>query len=131
MCNDPKKDYIKELLSVVNEDKKSVLLYVAFDFAVVSLILSQNIFDSAPSNIPAVAIGMVFLLLSAALFFNYYRKMHLACFELAEQLLTLDADRAKKIPSEVWKDHKIGYIIGYIVRVIGLAILIGAFAYGK
>lgn len=127
MGEDQRKDYIKELLSVVNEDKKSVLLYVAFDFAVVSLILSKKIFESSPENANVVAIGLVILLSSAALFFNYYRKMHLACFELAKQLLTLDEKRAEQIPTEVWGKHKYGYIVGYVARIVGLALLIYAY----
>ena len=118
-------------MSVVNEDKKSVLLYVVFDFAVVSLVLSEKIFESVPNNAPIVAAGMIMLLASAAFFFNYYRKMHLACFELAEQLLNLNTERAKLIPKEVWDRHKIGYIVGYIVRIAGLAVLIYAFVSGK
>jgi len=127
MCEEQKKEYIKELLSVVNEDKKSVLLYVAFDFAVVSLVLSNKIFESDPKNANIVAAGLVILLSSAALFFNYYRKMHLACFELAKQLLCLNAEKAEQIPKEVWNKHKNGYIIGYIARAVGLGILIYAY----
>lgn len=48
MSDDLKREYIKGLLSVIDEDKKSVLLYVAFDLAVVSLTLSEKIFQSPP-----------------------------------------------------------------------------------
>lgn len=127
MSDDLKKEYIKGLLSVIDEDKKSVLLYVAFDLAVVSLTLSEKIFQSPPGNSPIVAAGLILLLISAALFFNYYRKMHLASFNLVDQILTLDTAKAKKIPGEVWDAHHMGYKIGYVIRVIALLVLIGAF----
>ena len=41
---DLKKGYIKLLLSLMEEDKKSVLLYVAFNLAVVSLVLPEKVF---------------------------------------------------------------------------------------
>ncbi len=127
MSDDLKKEYIKKLLSIIHEDKKSVLLYVAFDLSVVSLTLSERIFQSPPKNSPFVASGLILLLISAAFFFNYYRKMHLASFAMVDQILTLDTTRARQIPGEVWSKHKIGYKVGYVVRVVGLAVLIGAF----
>ncbi len=127
MNEDLKKEYIKELLAVIDEDKKSVLLYVAFDLAVVSLTLSEKIFETAPPNSPVIASGLILLLFSAALFFNYYRKMHLASFAVVDQLLTLDTTKARQIPAEVWRKHQAGYIVGYIVRIVGLAVLISRF----
>lgn len=127
MNDELKQEYIKGLLSVIDEDKKSVLLYVAFDLAVVSLTLSEKIFQSPPGNSPIVAAGLILLLISAALFFNYYRKMHLASFKLVDQILTLNTAKAKKIPGEVWDTHHMGYKIGYVVRVIALLVLIWAF----
>ena len=41
---DLKKGYIKLLLSLMEEDKKAVLLYVAFNLAVVSLVLPEKVF---------------------------------------------------------------------------------------
>jgi hypothetical protein len=130
MSDDLKKEYIKGLLSVMDEDKKSVLLYVAFDLAVVSLTLSEKIFQSPPKNSSIVASGLILLLISAFLFFNYYRKMHLASFAMVDQILTLDTARARQIPSEVWSRHKTGYKVGYVSRVAGLAALITAFLLG-
>lgn len=127
MSDDLKKEYITALLSVIDEDKKSVLLYVAFDLAVVSLTLSEKIFQSPPKNSPIVAAGLILLLISAALFFNYYRKMHLASFEIVDQILTLDTDRARQLPTKVWNRHRSGYKVGYVVRVLALATLIFAF----
>ena len=124
MSEQQKNEYIKGLLSIVNEDKKSVLLYVAFDFAVVSLILSNKIFEVNPNNVNIVTIGLVTLLISAVLFFNYYRKMHLACFELAKQLLNLNVERAEQIPKEVWRYNKMKYRLGHLALYIGLVILI-------
>ncbi len=127
MSDDLKREYIKELLSVIDEDKKSVLLYVAFDLAVVSLTLSEKIFQSPAKNSPIVALGLILLLISAALFFTYYRKMHLASFAMVDQILTLDTTRARQIPDEVWSKHKTGYIFGYVMRVLALAVLLSAF----
>jgi len=130
MGNETKTDYIKELLSVVNEDKKSVLLYVAFDLAVVSLVLSEKLFQGPEDNSRYVVLGLICLLISAFFFFNYYRKMHLACFELAEQLLSMNTDEAKKIPSRIWAQHKLGYQVGYAIRIFGLGTLLWVYANG-
>lgn len=127
MSDDLKREYIKGLLSVIDEDKKSALLYVAFDLAVVSLTLSEKIFQSPPKNSPIVASGLILLLISAALFFSYYRKMHLASFEMVDQILTLDTAKARQIPGEVWSKNRVGYSVGYGVRVVALTVLIFAF----
>ena len=127
MNDELKKEYIKTLLSLQEEDNKSVLLYVAFDLAVVSLTLSEKLFQSTTSKTPFVAFGMLLLLVSAALFFNYYRKMHLSRFKVADALLKLDTAEARGIPSQVWKDHNIGYRIGYVVRLAGISVLIATY----
>jgi hypothetical protein len=74
-----------------------------------------------------VAAGLCFLLVSAALFFNHYRKIHLSTFEIVDKLLTLDTEKARSIPTETWQKHKTGYIVGYIVRLAGVAMLIAAY----
>ncbi len=127
MSEELNKDYIKSIISVVEEDKKSVLLYVAFDFAVVSLTLSEKLLQAPSNNSKFVAVALCLLLGSAALFFNHYRKIHLCTFKIVDQLLTLDTDRARAIPAETWDQHKLGYRLGYIVRIIGVAILIGVY----
>ena len=124
MGDEIKKEYIKTLLSLQEEDNRSVLLYVAFDLAVVSLTLSEKLFQGPASRSAFIAAGLCLLLISAALFFNYYRKMHLSRFRVADALLTLDTAGARDILTEVWKNHKTGYQVGYAVRLVGLAILI-------
>lgn len=127
MGDEIKKEYIKTILSLQEEDNKSVLLYVAFDLAVVSLTLSEKLFQSPGPGSPFVAAGLCLLLISAALFFNYYRKMHLSSFRVADALLELDTARAREIPTEVWNNHKTGYQVGYTVRLLGLAVLIATY----
>ncbi len=127
MPEDLKKDYIKTLLSVVEEDKKAVLLYVAFDLAVVSLTLSEKLLPDKGGHQPFIALGLALLLIAAGLFFEYYRKMHLATFSIADCLLTLRTARAREIPKEVWKTHRTGYIAAYIIQLLGLALLIACY----
>jgi len=129
VSDDLRKEYIKTLLSLLEEDKKSVLLYVAFDLAVVSLTLSEKLLQGPTSKSPFVAAGLCLLLASAAMFFNYYRKLHLSTFRLADVLLTLDTAAARQIPEQVWREHKPGYRVGYVVRLLGLAVLIATYLY--
>ncbi len=127
MPEDLNKDYIQTLLGIVEEDKKAVLLYVVFDLAVVSLTLSEKLLQDKGGHQPFIALGLGLLLIAAALFFNYFRKMHLATFEIAECLLTLDTARARELPKNVWKDHKAGYCAAYIIQLLGLALLIACY----
>nr|WP_320010573.1 hypothetical protein [uncultured Desulfobulbus sp.] len=128
MDDELKQAYIKTLLSLQEEDNKSVLLYVAFDLAVVSLTLSEKLLQNATSDVRyVIATGLCLLLASAALFFNYYRKMHLSRFKVADTLLTLDILQARNIPVQIWEKHKIGYQVGYGLRLAGLALLLAAY----
>lgn len=127
MSDDLSKDYINAIISVVEEDKKSVLLYVAFDLAVVSLTLSEKLLQGSTVKSPFVAMALCLLLVSAALFFNHYRKIHLSTFEIVDQLLTLDTKKARSIPSDTWQKHKTGYQVGYVVQLAGLTILIATY----
>ena len=128
MDDELKQAYIKTLLGLQEEDNKSVLLYVAFDLAVVSLTLSEKLLQNATSDVRyVIATGLCLLLASAALFFNYYRKMHLSRFKVADTLLTLDILQARNIPVQIWEKHKIGYQVGYGLRLAGLALLLAAY----
>ena len=53
--------------------------------------------------------------------------MHLASFEMVDQILTLDTAKARQIPGEVWSKNRVGYSVGYGVRVVALTVLIFAF----
>ena len=67
MDDETKREYIKTVLSLQEEDNKSVLLYVAFDLAVVSLTLSEKLLQASDTNSPFIATGLILLLISAAL----------------------------------------------------------------
>ena len=128
MDDELKQAYIKTLLGLQEEDNKSVLLYVAFDLAVVSLTLSEKLLQNAASAVRYLIVaGLCLLLASAALFFNYYRKMHLSRFKVADSLLTLDIAQARNIPVQIWKKHQLGYKMGYGLRIVGLALLFAAY----
>lgn len=126
-----KKEYIKAILAVVEEDKKAVLLYVVFDLAVVSLTLSEKIFHSPDIKSPFVALGLCLLLAAAAFFFNYFRKMHLATFSIVDCLLELRTECAKGIPKEVWAKHREGYVAAYVLQAAGLVVLLTTYVAPK
>lgn len=89
-----KKEYIAGLKSWADEDKKVVLLWIAFDLAIVSLTLSEKIFDDASNRSPVVGIGVLSFLLSVILFFVYYHDLHMAIRSMNEHLLDLNCDQA-------------------------------------
>lgn len=49
-AEEQKVEYIRAVISAVEEDKKSVLLYVAFDLTVVSLTLSEKLLARSPAS---------------------------------------------------------------------------------
>ena len=122
-----KEEYILQTLKVMEEDKKSVLLYVAFDFAVVSLTVAGNIkaIGNAKSYGAAFALGLIFL--AGILFFHYYRKVHRASFEILENILTLNVDDTRTTREAVWDNKKYFYIVGYAARVVGVLWLVYIF----
>ena len=122
-----KKEYIRSLLVVTEEDKKSVLLYVAFDLAVVSLTLSGKLVQGSANQSWLTVAGLVLLLVSAFVFFRYYRRIHLSSFALAKTLLRLDVEEAEATPERVWQEHRTGYFVGYVVRVLGVGMLMAAY----
>ena len=122
-----KEEYILQTLKVMEEDKKSVLLYVAFDFTVVSLTVAGNIkaIGDAKSYSAALALGFIFL--AGVLFFHYYRKVHKASFEILENILTLNVDNTRATREAVWENKKYFYIVGYVLRVAGVLWLVYIF----
>ncbi len=121
---DLKKEYILQTLKVMEEDKKSVLLYVAFDFAIVSLTVAGNIKAIGQAKSYSAAAALILIFLSGALFFHYYRKIHHASFEILENILTIDTDKTLKTRKSVWEKYRYFYIIGYVFRVLGVIGLI-------
>lgn len=112
------------MLSLMEEDKKSVLLYIAFDLAVVSLVISGKVLTVESFFRPVVVVGLVYLLISAYFFFVYYRKIHLASFSVAKTLLTLDFAKADTIRTEVWDKHKFKYWAAFFSMVLGIVFLL-------
>lgn len=125
-----KKEYIKSMLSLMEEDKKSVLLYVAFDLAVISLVISEKILTVENFFRPVVVVGLVYLLISVSLFFAYYRKMNLAAFPVTRTLLTLDVAKADAIRAEAWAKNKFKYWVAHLSMGLGIALLLAALIKG-
>ncbi|MCR9245132.1 MAG: hypothetical protein NXI31_08865 [bacterium] len=118
---DNRQAYIKELIALTERDARSVLLFVAFDLAVVSFVLRPATSPPWQTNV-----AVVLLLASAYFFFSYYRKVHLSSFEIADQLLTNDATAARAIPEQCWKTHKTSFFLGYAFGIPAIAFLIFA-----
>jgi hypothetical protein len=90
--------------------------------------LSEKVLQGPDVRAPIVVAGLCCLLASAGLFFNHYRKIHLSTFLLVDQLLALNVEAARALPREIWKRHKLGYHVGYVIRLVGVAALLFAYA---
>ena len=79
---------------------------MGFNLAVVSLVLSEKVFAKVATRKALVVAGLLFLMSSDFLFFDYYRKTHLATFPLAKTILTSDVTRAEEIRAAVWANTR-------------------------
>lgn len=90
------KEYLEQLIELLESDKRAVLLYIAFEFAVPlltikDLAIGQSVLISTDSGILAeklVLLTSLALFLSAAFFhFLYWRRIHLNEFAVARILI--------------------------------------------
>lgn len=124
MDDNSKKDYIKLLLTLLEEDKKAVLLYVIFNFSLVTLSLNEKIFKNSDQNGVFSLIGICLLIISGYLYFDYFRKLHLSAYKVAETILILDTDEAKKIKEQIWLQNKTRYTVAYVSQISGVVLLL-------
>ena len=125
--NEIKKNYIDSLIEFLESDKKSVLLYVAFDFALIVTAVS-DLYPSIEKIPPSVVFSLIFLFLSAYFFFMYYRALHLTRLKVTHTIINLDITKARGLITDkkkgIWAKNSWKYVIAYIFLIIGVCVYI-------
>jgi hypothetical protein len=106
------RDYIHALIEDLESDKKSVLLYLAFELGLIVVVMTE-IFPNGKLLPFLVLLSLTLLLLSVLLFFLYFRELHCARLQVTLCLRKLDADKAHQIVKSeeagIWQRHKAKY----------------------
>ena len=112
--------YIEQLIAVLESDKKSVLLYIAFEIGIVVFTVKDltigkgTLFPDEAKIIPQPVIfsllgSLALFLLAAWMHFLYYRRLHLNIVALVQHLLEETAVAAKTMVFDedngLWAKH--------------------------
>ena len=126
--SDPdKRDYIHSLVDDLESDKKSVLLYIAFEFGLIAITITKRY--PLEEIMPwLVLISLIFLFFSSYLFFNYFRKLHCSRLEITSCLIELDIEEAHRIAKDdksgIWKLYGWKYNWGKYLLYIGVILYV-------
>ncbi len=106
------RDYIHALIEDLESDKKSLLLYLAFELGLIVVVMTKTFPDS--KSLPfLVLLSLSLLLISVYLFFRYFRELHCARMKVTICLKKLDTDEAHRIVKSeetgIWPRHKAKY----------------------
>ena len=122
------RDYIHALIEDLESDKKSVLLYLAFELGLIVVVMTKTFPDS--KSLPfLVLLSLSLLLISVLLFFMYFRELHCARLKVTICLKKLDTDEAHRIVKSeetgIWQCHKAKYnwAKGLLYAGVGLYLL--------
>ena len=120
-------EHVKALIAWNEGDQKVVLMWIVFDLAIISLTLSEKLFNSKSW---LVAIGL-FSFLGSAVFLNlYHHKGHLAGRELAGCLAVGATNDPGVLLENLWKKNKAQFRIGIGLMLLGILLLLCEFALG-
>ena len=120
---DIKLEYIKALINLAQEDKKSTYPYVLFNVGAIVFI-----FGNMLSSLVALAlvwrfltiIGILLLALSSILFFWYWRKIHKCHINLVSCIPGLDMVKAKDLWTNLWTENKSLFKAGLVLMILGI-----------
>ena len=121
-----KLEYIKQMIILAKDDKKAIFLYITI--ALLSIAFVLNKFDPDISNTNTYIkilfyIGIILLLLSAALNFAYWRTIHMCQMRITSCIPNLNIDKARDLWISVWKNNKLLFKAGLILMVLGFLIV--------
>ena len=114
-----KLEYIKDMISIVREDIKIVMLYITFAFAIILLFLSA-IPLSILQGLPLLYRLLTFIVIAlhsvaAFFFFLYIRNLHITQMKITRCLVSLNTKRTRELwagETGVWQQHKKKYHLG-------------------
>lgn len=117
--------YLEWIKSWTEEDKKVVLLLIAFDLGTISLILSGKTGSGSPT--PTLrGLGLICLLVSAGSYYLYFHRLHLVLRGLRPGGEPLSPESVDKRFTDVWRTNRIWFRCGGFLMFLGLGLLIVA-----
>jgi hypothetical protein len=130
MANGQSNNYAKELINQIESDKKSVILFVSFDLALIALTLNfvifkNNMFIFGPFSKLILIISLLAISLSAFLYFNWYRLLHTERIKITSYFYTNSMEELEgfyKMHAENGIYKKKGWILKLSHYSMGLGI---------
>ena len=93
--SDPdKRNYIHSLVDDLESDKKSVLLYIAFEFGLIVITITKR-YPSAETMPWLMWISLISLFFSSFFFFEYFRELHCSRLKITSFLKEKELDIEK------------------------------------
>lgn len=120
---DVKMEYIREMINLAQEDKKSVYPYVVFNVGAIVFIISnfQKSFLSLPIILRLISIlGILLFIFSSVSFFWYWRKIHKCQINLVSCIPDLNIYKTKELWIDLWSKNKVLFKLGLIEMIIGI-----------
>lgn len=120
---DVKMEYIRQMINLAQEDKKSVYPYVVFNVGAIVFIISnfQKSFLSLPIILSLISIfGILLLISSSVSFFWYWRKIHKCQINLVSCIPDLNICKTKELWIDLWSKNKVLFKLGLIEMIIGI-----------
>ncbi len=122
-----RRDYIHSLIDDLESDKKSVMLYLAFEFGLIVITITKHY--PAGKTMPwLVFISLILLLISSFLFFIYFRKLHCSRLQVTNCLMELNIKKAYRIVKSdengIWKLHGCKYKLGIFFLIAGAVLYV-------
>ncbi|MEO8747096.1 MAG: hypothetical protein ABI379_05525 [Rhodanobacter sp.] len=134
-------EYIKQLIKLLESDKRAVMFYMAFELAVPVFTIKDLAFgqsalastDAAAFATKLVLVTSLALFLMAALFhWLYWRRIHLNEFAVSRILLSGTGEQARELVfgerTGLWGRHGWKYIAGHVALGFGMVTYLAFFA---
>ncbi|HEY0173460.1 MAG TPA: hypothetical protein VGB98_20785 [Pyrinomonadaceae bacterium] len=125
-----KLEYIKNMIALVREDIKHIMLYITLSLGVVILILTQvtiQVIRPLPLWGRLLAFAGIILQGAASFcFFLFIRKLHIIQMRMTRCIVSLDVIRTRELwagDAGVWQLNKLRYTLGLIFMGSGLTCL--------
>jgi hypothetical protein len=118
-----KLEYIKELINLTQEDKRSVYPYILFNIGAVVFIFGDMLDSLVTLSMVwklATIFGILMLIFSSVCFFWYWRKIHRCHISLVSCIPGLDIFKAKEAWVSLWVNNKVLFKLGLSAMIAGI-----------
>ena len=118
-----KREYLRQMLILAQDDKKAVVPYIAIAIGTI-VFLTNNRFDDllSKSNLALKLMfyaGILLLMISAVLFFTYWRKIHKCRIQITSCIPNLNIVKARDYWMDLWDKNERLFKLALIFLVTG------------